>query len=170
MQNCINAAITENQNVWIPPGTYYVLNTETLYLSNNITIQGAGPWYSKVVCTKSGGHLFECQGASIKDLCVNSTGTTATPGIYAVRAYGGSWVIDDVWCKHMTLLWGGGTNDALQNCRVNNSCRATAFNSTMAGRPAPMFWSITILSVAVAMTPLPSLLQSRTCHQCGTPP
>lgn len=121
IQNCLNDATAQGKIAWIPPGAYYVLNTETLYLSNNVTVQGAGPWYSKVVCTKSSGHLFECYGASVKDLCADSTGTTATPGIYAVRAYGGSWVIDDVWCRHMTLLWGGGTNDTVQNCRVNNS-------------------------------------------------
>ncbi len=124
IESCINAAESQNKIVWIPPGTFYILNSGTLYPQDNITIQGAGPWYSEIMTTKGSGDLFLCQGssgASFKDFCVDSYGTLATPGVYALSPKGANWVIDDIWCKHMTMVWGFGTNATIENSRVNNS-------------------------------------------------
>jgi parallel beta-helix repeat protein len=52
---------------------------------------------------------------------VDSSGTLATPGMYAIAPKGANWVIDDIWCKHMTMVWGFGTNATIENSRVNNS-------------------------------------------------
>jgi len=41
--------------------------------------------------------------------------------VYAIAPKGVNWVIDDIWCKHMTLVWGSGTNATVENSRVNNS-------------------------------------------------
>ena len=44
LQNCINAAYSAGETVWMPTGTYLI--TGTIYLYNNTTIQGAGMWYT----------------------------------------------------------------------------------------------------------------------------
>lgn len=45
LQNCINAA--SGKTVWIPPGNYKI--TASINLPSNVTIQGAGMWYSTLV-------------------------------------------------------------------------------------------------------------------------
>jgi len=49
LQNCINAA--GGKTVWVPPGTYLI--TGTINLPSNMTIQGAGLWYSTFVGSPS---------------------------------------------------------------------------------------------------------------------
>ena len=47
LQNCISAAYSQSKSVWVPSGTYQITNLINLPL--NITIQGAGMWYSTFV-------------------------------------------------------------------------------------------------------------------------
>ncbi len=47
LQNCINAAQSQGKIAWLPAGTYIVTNT--INLPSNVTIQGAGMWYSTLV-------------------------------------------------------------------------------------------------------------------------
>ena len=43
-QNAVNAASSQGKVLWVPQGTYKI-NTQILV--NNVTIKGAGIWYSK---------------------------------------------------------------------------------------------------------------------------
>ncbi len=43
IQNAVNAGSTQGKGVWIPKGTYLVTSH---ILVNNVTLTGAGPWYS----------------------------------------------------------------------------------------------------------------------------
>jgi uncharacterized repeat protein (TIGR02543 family) len=45
--NCIAAAISKNESVWLPAGTYKI--TASINLPSNLTLQGAGMWYSQLV-------------------------------------------------------------------------------------------------------------------------
>jgi hypothetical protein len=51
LQNCINAASSSGQAVWMPPGTYLI--TGTINLPSNTTIQGAGMWYTTLLGSAS---------------------------------------------------------------------------------------------------------------------
>jgi hypothetical protein len=47
LENCITAAQSESKSVWIPSGIYQI--TSSINLPSNMTIQGAGMWYSTFV-------------------------------------------------------------------------------------------------------------------------
>lgn len=47
LQNCIAAAISQGKTVWLPPGFYKI--TSSINLPSNLTLQGAGMWYSSLV-------------------------------------------------------------------------------------------------------------------------
>jgi hypothetical protein len=47
LNGCISAAIAQSKSVWLPAGTYMI--TSSINLPNNITIQGAGMWYTMLV-------------------------------------------------------------------------------------------------------------------------
>jgi hypothetical protein len=44
LENCINDAQSQSKSVWVPAGTYLI--SSLINLPSNITIQGAGMWYS----------------------------------------------------------------------------------------------------------------------------
>jgi len=56
IQNTINAAQSQGQNVWIPVGTFAVTTRYTL--NSNLIVRGAGPWYSIVFATVDHGVGF----------------------------------------------------------------------------------------------------------------
>lgn len=126
----INDALAQGEStgepVWIPVGTWYssggVLN------ATNVMVEGAGPWYSSVVDTStswSNGFFFLAHGASFQNLCIDATQPDATPGLFAILAYGSStnpgWTLNNVWARHTMLTWGTGVGILIENCRVNNS-------------------------------------------------
>jgi hypothetical protein len=45
--NCISVAINQGKSVWLPPGFYKI--TSSINLPSNLTIQGAGIWYTTLV-------------------------------------------------------------------------------------------------------------------------
>lgn len=47
LKNCVAAAKAQGRSVWIPAGIYKI--TSTLNIPSNVTIQGAGMWYSQLV-------------------------------------------------------------------------------------------------------------------------
>jgi hypothetical protein len=123
LQNCFNAASSANEIAWIPPGNFYISSGGALE-PRSVTIQGAGPWYSAITCTKdnwANGFMIHAVSASFKNLRLEATKPNSTPGMFAVLAYGANWIIDNVWSRHMMLVWGSGTNCAVENSRVNNS-------------------------------------------------
>ena len=123
IQNCINAAQSATQAVWIPAGTFYI-NPPSAFQIRNITIQGAGPWYSEILSTSvkwTNAFMFNANSASFKNFCIDETKTSSTPGEDAFTAYGNNWTIDNVWARHLMLTWGTGNNITVKNSRVNNS-------------------------------------------------
>jgi hypothetical protein len=47
IQNCINQAASQGKILWIPQGTFYLIGTSGL-VAQNVTVEGAGYWYSEV--------------------------------------------------------------------------------------------------------------------------
>jgi hypothetical protein len=47
LKNCIAEAVFTGKTVWIPAGTFKI--TKTILLPSNVTIQGAGMWYTELV-------------------------------------------------------------------------------------------------------------------------
>lgn len=127
IQNCINAAQSAGESVWIPQGTYYVSSGSAIN-ATHVTIEGAGPWYSTVFNTASNwsnGFLFLTHSASFSNLSIDASGPNATPGQFADLAYadsnGDGWTLNNVWARHLMLTWADGNNITVENCRVNNS-------------------------------------------------
>ena len=123
LQSCFNAAESANKIAWIPPGEFYISSGGALE-PQNVTIQGAGPWYSAIICTKANwanGFMIHGNSASFLNLRLDATLPDSTPGMFAILANGGNWTIDNVWARHTMLVWGSGTNATVENSRVNNS-------------------------------------------------
>lgn len=123
INNWISAAQSANKIAWLPPGIFAV-NAQSSVHANNITIEGAGPWYSEFLYVSAkwtNGIFFHPSSASFKNLCIDASGPNATPTLQAILAGGGNWVIDNVWAKHCMLVWGSGNTCTVQNSRVNNS-------------------------------------------------
>lgn len=123
IQNCCNAALSQGKSVWIPAGSFYVATGGALHITN-VVVQGAGPWFSTLICTKgnwANGYFILSSSASFKNLSLDATGPNSTPGMYAILGEGNGWTIDTVWSRHMMLVWGSGVGIAVRNSRVNNS-------------------------------------------------
>jgi len=119
----IAAAQSQGKIAWLPQGVFYV-NAQSSIKPSNITIQGAGPWYSEFLYVSAAwvnGIFFHPTSTSFKNLCIDATGPNATPALQAILAGGGNWTIDNVWTKHCMLVWGSGNTCTVKNSRVNNS-------------------------------------------------
>ncbi len=113
IQNAVNAAESAGKGVWIPTGTYTVTSHIIL---NNVTMRGAGPWY-----TVLGGNGVGLYGNSpsnpssdvqIYDLAISGqvmirNDAADVSGIG--DSMGGGSVIQDVWIEHTKVgMWFNG--------------------------------------------------------------
>jgi hypothetical protein len=118
IQNCINAAQTSGQIVWVPVGTFMVIND----LNSSANIEGAGMWYSEWSST---GADITVSGGSMQNLFFNSSESYRGEGgtYYGIRVYGATnWLVSNVWVEHtLEGINANGTNGTIQNCRVNNT-------------------------------------------------
>ena len=110
IQNAVNAAESAGEGVWVPAGTYTVTSHIIL---NNVTMRGAGPWY-----TTLGGNDVGLYGnyapnpssnVQIYDLAIfgqvtNRDDSAQVNGIGG--SMGGGSVIQDVWIEHTKVgMW-----------------------------------------------------------------
>jgi len=128
IQNAIDAGAAAHKTVWIPQGTYTV--TRQLIV-DNVTVTGAGPWYSilhgagagvfgKPAPTPSSAvHLsgFAIFGeTTVRDDSVSDSGLGGSLG-------GGS-TVDDLWIQHTKVgMWFDGPTDGLtvSDCRIQDT-------------------------------------------------
>ncbi len=131
LQNCINDARNQGKGVWIPPGNY-VISADINNLQN-ITIQGAGMWYSTFVgnpavyATSSrrvrfnggGGNLHFADFAILGKLTFRDDGE-ANDAFSGIFGAGSS--ISRVWVEHTkTGAWvANGTGMVIDSCRFRN--------------------------------------------------
>ena len=114
IQNAVNAGESGGKGVWIPQGTYLVTSH---ILVNNVTLTGAGPWYSVLGGAPAGGG----NGNNVN----NGTGV----GVYGNDAYDGStssnvnlsnFGIEGQITNRVDCLQDNGIGGSLNNSTISN--------------------------------------------------
>ncbi|HWG24655.1 RICIN domain-containing protein [Actinospica sp.] len=139
IQNCISQAESQNKILWIPQGTFYVIGTNSLPVSN-ITVEGAGYLYSEIYRdvplpnSSPLGSLFQCTSCHLQDLHIDSNSqsrATVDGGGGAEDTTGDNWSIEDMWVQHVeSSVWASGSGGVVENnfftsiwadgCNLNN--------------------------------------------------
>ena len=114
IQNAVNAGESQGKGVWIPRGTYLVTSH---ILVNNVTLTGAGSWYSILTGAPTGGG----NGSNPN----NGTGV----GVYGNNAYDGStssnvnlsnFAIEGQITNRVDCLQDNGIGGSLNNSTISN--------------------------------------------------
>ncbi|MGY5103636.1 discoidin domain-containing protein [Streptomyces sp. 900105245] len=117
-------AITAAQGgtVWIPPGDYRV--TSSLSGVQNVTLQGAGSWYSVVRSSRFVDQTSSSGNVHIKDFAVIGEVTErvdSSPDNFVNGSLGPNSSVSGMWLQHLKVgLWLTGNNDNLvvENSRI----------------------------------------------------
>jgi len=118
IQNAVNAAEAAGEGVWIPTGTYTVTSHITL---NNVTVRGAGPWYSILQGNGAGMYGNSSPNPStnvqLYDFAIFG-GTTvrndSTVDSGVGGSLGGGSILQDLWLEHSkTGMWFDGPSSGL---------------------------------------------------------
>ncbi|MET7683546.1 discoidin domain-containing protein [Streptomyces sp. NPDC005423] len=108
--------------VWIPPGDYRL--TSSLSGVQNVTLQGAGNWYSVVHTSRFVDQSSSAGGVHIKDFAVIGEVTErvdSNPDNFVNGALGPNSSVSGMWIQHLKVgLWLTGSNDNLviENNRI----------------------------------------------------
>ena len=113
IQNAVNAGQSQGKGVWIPQGTYLVTSH---ILVNNVTVAGAGPWYTVLTGAPPGGGNG------------NSTSSGTGVGVYGYDAYDTSNTSSNVSLSGFAIE-GGITNRV--DCLQDNGIGGTLSSSTI---------------------------------------
>jgi len=130
--NCISAASSQGKSVWLPAGTYKI--TSSINLPANITIQGAGMWYTTLVGDPT---LY---ATSSRRVTLNGNGSNIHLSDFAILgklnyrndsepndglggAYGTGSAISRVWVEHTkTGAWIVNSQGlVVDSCRFRNT-------------------------------------------------
>lgn len=123
IQDCINTVMSQGGGVWIPAGRFN--NTTTPLEVNNVTIRGAGMWYSIL---EGGNARFNCGGGDCQFYDFSVLGDTtnrddATPDNAFNGTAGPGSRLDHIWIEHTKCgYWvGGGSNGlVITHSRIRN--------------------------------------------------
>src|ERR1700722_17564360 len=139
IQNCINQAASAGEILWIPQGTFYMIGTSSL-VAQNVTIEGAGYWYSEVYRdvplpnNTPLGAAFQCYSCQLENFHIDSDAMSRAEvdgGGGAEDTTGNNWLIEGMWVQHVeSSLWASGSNGTVENnfftsiwadgCNLNN--------------------------------------------------
>jgi hypothetical protein len=139
IQNCVSQAESQNKILWIPQGTFYVIGTQSIPVSN-ITIEGAGYLYSELYRdtplpnSTPLGSLLQCTSCHIQNFHIDTNSLSrgeADGGGGAEDTTGTNWSIENMWVQHVeSSVWASGTGGTVQNnfftdifadgCNINN--------------------------------------------------
>ncbi|HWG25892.1 choice-of-anchor D domain-containing protein [Actinospica sp.] len=139
IQNCVSQAESQNKILWIPQGTFYVIGTQSIPISN-ITIEGAGYLYSELYRdtplpnSTPLGSLLQCTSCHIQDFHIDTNSLSrgeADGGGGAEDTTGTNWSIESMWVQHVeSSVWASGTGGTVENnyftdifadgCNINN--------------------------------------------------
>ncbi|GFZ32247.1 hypothetical protein CSC2_27730 [Clostridium zeae] len=171
---CMNAvAQGKGTGVWIPEGTFY--QTNKIIAQSNITIQGAGMWYSKLYCpsteqTDWGNLGFNLNGANnfkVYDLALFGEGTIRDTGGKAFCNTPGTGAeFGNIWIEHANCgFWCGSPNtasgihiygwrirdtfaDGINLCNSTNNSTVENCTARTTGDDSFAIWSATDMSSA----------------------
>jgi Alpha-1,3-glucanase catalytic domain D1/Ricin-type beta-trefoil lectin domain/Alpha-1,3-glucanase catalytic domain D2 len=114
----VSAASAQGKVLWIPPGTYTVTRHIVV---DNVTIRGAGPWYSVLHGTGVGvygryppspSHNVKLSDFAILGEVTDRVDSAQVNGIGG--ALGGGSVVSDIWIQHTKVaMWLDGPFDGL---------------------------------------------------------
>jgi len=139
IQNCINQAASAGEILWIPQGTFYMIGTSSL-VAQNVTIEGAGYWYSEVYRdvplpnNTPLGAAFQCYSCQLENFHIDSDAMSRAEvdgGGGAEDTTGNNWLIEGMWVQHVeSSLWASGSGGTAENnlftvifadgCNLNN--------------------------------------------------
>ena len=115
-------AAAQGGTVWIPPGDYRL--TSSLGGVQNVTLQGAGSWYSVVHTSRFIDQSSSAGNVHIKDFAVIGEVTErvdSSPDNFVNGSLGPNSSVSGMWIQHLKCgLWLTGTNDNLvvENNRI----------------------------------------------------
>lgn len=115
-------AAAQGETVWIPPGDYKI--TSSLNGVQNVTLQGAGSWYSVVHTSRFIDQSSSSGGVHIKDFAVIGEVTErvdSSPDNFVNGSLGPGSSVSGMWIQHMKVgMWLMGDNDNLvvENNRI----------------------------------------------------
>ncbi|GGW10019.1 mycodextranase [Streptomyces capoamus] len=115
-------AAAQGGTVWIPPGDYRI--TSSLSGVQNVTLQGAGSWYSVVHTSRFIDQSGSAGGVRIKDFAVVGEVTErvdSSPDNFVNGSLGPNSSVSGMWIQHLKVgLWLTGDNDNLvvENNRI----------------------------------------------------
>ncbi|MEV5384714.1 discoidin domain-containing protein [Streptomyces sp. NPDC052721] len=115
-------AAAQGGTVWIPPGDYRI--TASLSGVQNVTLQGAGSWYSVVHTSRFIDQAGSAGNVRIKDFAVIGEVTErvdSSPDNFVNGSLGPNSSVSGMWIQHLKVgLWLTGTNDNLvvENNRI----------------------------------------------------
>ncbi|MFF8860578.1 discoidin domain-containing protein [Streptomyces sp. NPDC015139] len=115
-------AAAQGGTVWIPPGDYRV--TSSLNGVQNVTLQGAGSWYSVVHTSRFIDQTSSSGNVHIKDFAVIGEVTErvdSSPDNFVNGSLGPNSSVSGMWLQHLKVgLWLTGNNDNLvvENSRI----------------------------------------------------
>ncbi|MBL1086012.1 discoidin domain-containing protein [Streptomyces actinomycinicus] len=108
-------AAAQGGTVWIPPGDYRI--TSSLNGVQNVTLQGAGSWYSVVHTSRFIDQSSSAGNARIKDFAVIGEVTErvdSSPDNFVNGSLGPNSSVSGMWLQHLKVgLWLTGNNDNL---------------------------------------------------------
>jgi parallel beta-helix repeat protein len=108
-------AAAQGGTVWIPPGDYRI--TSSLGGVQNVTLQGAGSWYSVVHTSRFIDQSGSSGNVHIKDFAVIGEVTErvdSSPDNFVNGSLGPNSSVSGMWIQHMKCgMWLTGTNDNL---------------------------------------------------------
>jgi len=139
IQNCVNQAASQSKILWIPQGTFYLIGTGAI-TATNVTIEGAGYWYSEIYRaiplpnSTPLGAAFQCYSCGLENFHIDSNSlsrATVDGGGGAEDTTGTNWVISGMWVQHVeSSVWASGTGGTVKNnfftdifadgCNLNN--------------------------------------------------
>jgi hypothetical protein len=139
IQNCINQAAAQGKILWVPQGTFYLIGTASL-VAQNVTIEGAGYWYSEVYRDvplpndTPLGAAFQCTSCQLENFHIDSDAMSRAEvdgGGGAEDTTGTNWLIEGMWVQHVeSSVWASGSGGTVENnlftvifadgCNLNN--------------------------------------------------
>jgi hypothetical protein len=118
IQNCVSQAQSQGKILWIPQGTFYLIGTSGIAVSN-ITVEGAGYLYSEVYRdvplpgNTPLGAAFQCYSCQLENFHIDSDAMSraeADGGGGAEDTTGTNWLIEGMWVQHVeSSLWASGS-------------------------------------------------------------
>ena len=135
----MSQAESQNKILWIPQGTFYVIGTQSIPVSN-ITIEGAGYLYSELYRdtplpnSTPLGSLLQCTSCHIQNFHIDTNSLSrgeADGGGGAEDTTGTNWSIENMWVQHVeSSVWASGAGGTVANnfftdifadgCNINN--------------------------------------------------